>query len=88
MTHQGRVSSLAFGPDGKTVLTDGGDNTVQLWDASELPDNLEHVSTWVEVITGRRVDELGSVIMLDTSSWRERRERLETQGGAPTTASR
>jgi tetratricopeptide (TPR) repeat protein len=87
MTHQGWVLSVAFSPDGKAVLTGGG-STARLWDVSELPDDLERISTWVEVITGLRLDELGSVIVLDNSTWRERREKLETQGGPPTSGPR
>jgi tetratricopeptide (TPR) repeat protein len=88
MTHQGIVWAVAFSPDGKTILTGSLDSKARLWDVSELPDNLERVATWVEVITGLRLDELGSVSPLDHSTWRQRREKLETQGGPPATVPR
>jgi tetratricopeptide (TPR) repeat protein len=88
MTHQAGVTAVAFSPDGKTVLTGNYDKTARLWDVSELPDDEERISTWVEVITGLGLDALGSVSVLDNSTWRERREKLETQGGPPTTGPR
>jgi tetratricopeptide (TPR) repeat protein len=88
MAHQGVVYSVAFSPDGKTALTGSQDRTARLWDLSELPDNQERISTWVEVITGLGLDALGSLIVLDNSTWRERRDKLETQGGPPTTGPR
>jgi tetratricopeptide (TPR) repeat protein len=88
MTHQDQVGAVAFSPDGRTILTGCYDKAARLWDVSELPDNQERISTWVEVITGLGLDELGSVSVLDNSTWRERRERLETQGGPPSTGPR
>jgi tetratricopeptide (TPR) repeat protein len=84
LTHQNEVLSVAFSPDGKTVLTGSVDKTARLWNVSETPDNLGHISTWVEVITGLGLDALGSVRVLDNSTWCERRAKLETQGGPPT----
>jgi tetratricopeptide (TPR) repeat protein len=88
LTHQDQVLSVAFSPDGKTVLTGSDDRTARLWEVSELPDNLERISTWVEVITGLGLEESGSVNVLDNTTWRERREKLESQGGPPTTGPR
>jgi tetratricopeptide (TPR) repeat protein len=88
MAHQGRVVAVAFSPDGKAALTGSADGTARLWDVSELPGNQERISTWVEVITGLGLDEFGSVNVLNNTTWHERREKLETQGGPPTTGPR
>jgi tetratricopeptide (TPR) repeat protein len=42
----------------------------------------------VEVITGLELDEFGSVNVLNNTTWRERREKLEALGGPPTTGPR
>ena len=82
------VEAEAFSGEGAVLATGGADGMARLWDVSELPDNPERISTWVEVITGLGLDEMGSVTVLDTRTWRERREKLETQGGPPTTGPR
>ena len=88
MRHTGWISTVAFSRDGKTVVIQCHVEAARLWDVSELPDNPEQVATWVEVFTGLGLDELGSVMVLDNSSSRERCDHLETQGGKPTTAPR
>jgi tetratricopeptide (TPR) repeat protein len=88
LAHQDEVWAVAFSPDGKTVLTGSWAGPARLWEVSELPDNQERISTWVEVITGLGLDESGSVNVLDNTTWRERHEKLETQGGPPTTGPR
>jgi tetratricopeptide (TPR) repeat protein len=51
-----------------------------------LPDELERIATWVEVITGLRLDKQQSLIqVLDNAAWLERRERLMQLGGPPET---
>ena len=52
----------------------------------ELPDELERMATWVEVITGLRLDtQQGLIQVLDNAAWLERRERLMRLGGPPET---
>ena len=46
--------------------------------APELPDDLERVAIWVEVLTGLRLEaEQGSIQVLDNAAWLASRERLE-----------
>ncbi len=87
LTHQGSVTAVAFSPDGKTVITGSLDNTARLWHVAELPEELERVATWVEVLTGLELDEMGSIKALDNSTWLQRREKLKQLGGPPVAGS-
>jgi WD40 repeat protein/serine/threonine protein kinase/tetratricopeptide (TPR) repeat protein len=52
----------------------------------DLPDDLQRVATWVEVITGLTLDrQQGLIQVLDNAAWLERRERLTKLGGPPET---
>jgi WD40 repeat protein len=79
------VSAVAFSPDGKTVITGSYDNTARLWNVATdlLPDDLERVANWVEVLTGLTLDEDGSIQVLDNAAWLRGREKVEQQGGPP-----
>jgi tetratricopeptide (TPR) repeat protein len=53
---------------------------------ADLPDELERIATWVEVITGLRLDkQQGLIQVLDNAAWLERRARLMQLGGPPET---
>jgi WD40 repeat protein len=78
------VSAVAYGLDGKTVITGSYDRTARLWDvAAELPDDLGRVANWVEVLTGLNLDETGSIQILDNAAWLRGREKVKQQGGPP-----
>jgi WD40 repeat protein len=80
--HPGPVAAVAFGPDGRTFLTGSLDGTVRV---SRLPDLIdadsEQVGLWVRVLTGLELDEGNAVRVLEGSTWRSLRQRLEQLGG-------
>src|SRR5262249_25832587 len=86
MRHQAAVIAVAFSPDGKTLLTASMDGVVRLWPTAELPDDPERVTAWVEVLTALTLDASGSIQVLDTATWLERREQVKRQGGPPVTS--
>ena len=78
-----QIEGVAFGPDGRTILTrhPGG---ARLWDIPGLiPDDLPRITLRVQVMTGMELDEQGSVHILDSATWRQRRQRLSDLGGFP-----
>ena len=76
---------MAFRRGGTTVITGSDDKTAQFWDvaAELLPDDLERVANWVEVLTGLTLDEDGSIQILDNAAWLRGREKVKQQGGPP-----
>jgi tetratricopeptide (TPR) repeat protein len=74
---------VAFSPDGRWLLA-GGSRTARIWDApAPLPDDLLRLAAWVEAAIGLRLDEQGSIQVLDAAAWLERRLFLEQLGGPP-----
>jgi hypothetical protein len=53
-----------------------------------LPDELERVATWVEVLTGLELDQEGFARALDGAAWHRRREKLKQLGGPPVAGSK
>ena len=79
------VLAVAFSADGKLIVTGSDDGKARIYrNFAELPDDLERVATWVEVLTGLTLDvKEGSIQVLDNASWRERRDQLKRLGGPP-----
>jgi WD40 repeat protein/serine/threonine protein kinase/tetratricopeptide (TPR) repeat protein len=85
--HPKRVLTVAFSPDGNEfVMGIVGWGARLFRKAPELPDDVDRVSAWVEVLTGCTLDPgEGTIQVLDNAAWRERRAHLEQRGGAPET---
>jgi WD40 repeat protein len=85
LPNQEAVTAVAFSPDGKAVVTGHSDPRARLFRlAPGLPDDLERVATWVEVLTGLTLDaQRGSIRVLDKQTGLARWERLRRLGSPP-----
>jgi WD40 repeat protein/serine/threonine protein kinase/tetratricopeptide (TPR) repeat protein len=80
------LGGVAFNPNGKSFLISDGEDTRLFRTATELPDDLERVATWVEVLTGMTLDpQHGDIQVLDNAAWLEHGGRLMQLGGSPDT---
>ena len=78
-----KLASLKLSASGKTLLAVDQDGSVRAWDIAELPDDLDRMATWVEVVTGSTTDSEGSIKPLDHDAWEQRRALLTRLGGPP-----
>ena len=84
LRHDALVEAAAYRRDGQTVLTGGPDSTARLWRApTPVPGGVEQVRLWVEVLSGKEMQPDGAVRVLGAAEWQQRRQRLQTLGGAP-----
>ncbi|MFI5461495.1 MAG: tetratricopeptide repeat protein, partial [Isosphaerales bacterium] len=85
--HPSEIVAVAFSPDGSSFLTgDSGQGARLFRKVPELPDDLDRVAAWVEVLTGLTLDTgQGTIHVLHNTAWRERRKQLEQRGGPPET---
>jgi eukaryotic-like serine/threonine-protein kinase len=85
LRHTGAVGSVAFVDDGKSLFTGGGEYRLFAI-PGDLPDEIERMAAWVEVITGLRLDKQQALIqVLDNAAWLECRKQLMQLGGPPET---
>ncbi len=85
LRHPAPVNALAFSPDGKSLLTGCRDGKARVFrEAPEVPDDLDRVASWVDVLTGTTLEPRQSAIqVLENPAWLASRERLEQRGGPP-----
>jgi WD40 repeat protein/serine/threonine protein kinase/tetratricopeptide (TPR) repeat protein len=87
LPHFRGVWQVASSPDGKRYFTRPDDTSLTaelrvMRAAPELPEDLDRVSAWVEVLTGLTLDKRqGAIQVLDNQAWRARRARLDELGG-------
>ena len=89
MTHQASVLSVAFSPDGRSLITGSRDGTARIWDVpADLAEDLDRIANWIEALTGLSLDGSSDVRVLDNTEWLHRRETVERQGGLPVSKSK
>jgi eukaryotic-like serine/threonine-protein kinase len=77
--HENQVWFVAFSPDGRTVLSGGQEKTARLWNvppALETP--IDRMDTDIQAMTGMRLQEDGSLHILNAREWDHYRELPRT----------
>jgi WD40 repeat protein len=78
------VQAVAFGPDGRTVLSADAGTVIRRWSVpAAVTGEAERVRLWAQVSSGMELDVGGGVVLLEAAAWRERLEALQARGGLP-----
>jgi WD40 repeat protein len=78
---QSGVHGVAFRSDSRIVTTNILDG-ILAWDMpSPLQGEVDRIVLWTQVLTSLELDAAGSIRQLDSSTWQDRRRRLEQLGG-------
>jgi WD40 repeat protein/serine/threonine protein kinase len=81
LTAGGWITALAFGPRNETLYTG---TPAFVWQAPRsVPGDVERIRAWIGVLTGLELDENRALRVLDGTTWRERKQRLQQLGGQP-----
>jgi eukaryotic-like serine/threonine-protein kinase len=69
---------VTFSPDNRTVISGGQENTAYLWDVPSMIDApIREVERSIQAATGMELLDDGSLHILDTTGWNERRVRTD-----------
>jgi tetratricopeptide (TPR) repeat protein len=83
LRHQGQVTAVAFSPDGKAVVT-GSQDTARLWRMPVVfKGDARRIKLRTQVLTGTAMDDHGDLQVLDTNTWKLRRQQLMQLGESP-----
>ncbi len=82
LPHDDEVHAVAFSQG--WIVTASLDRFARLWPApSPVEGSVEQIVAWVQVLTGMALDPGGSVQVLSSAEWQQRRQRLHELGGPP-----
>jgi WD40 repeat protein/tRNA A-37 threonylcarbamoyl transferase component Bud32 len=75
------VNVARFSPDGRTIVTGSDDRTARFWDVEEWPEAwTSDITTRVEAMTGKTLDEQGVIVDLDIHQWSNRVRQITSKG--------
>src|SRR5262249_29004724 len=84
MEHASPVRAVAFGPDGKALITVTDSHTAQLWNVpTPLAGDPERISLWAEALSGMKLNPSDDTSVLDARESEQRRTELETGNASP-----
>jgi hypothetical protein len=84
LDHPANIRRLCFSPDGRRLATCCGDEWVRHWDVpAPLAGDPARLRAWVQVLTGKHLDETGVPRSLNDKGRELVRRDLEARGGAP-----
>jgi WD40 repeat protein/tRNA A-37 threonylcarbamoyl transferase component Bud32 len=78
LRHENQVWFVAFSPEGRTVLSGGQENTAHLWEVPRTVDiPIGRLERSLQIATGMELLDDGTLHILDSAGWNERRARTE-----------
>jgi WD40 repeat protein len=81
LAHPGAVTTVALGPDGRTLLTAGVESACLRRVDPAVQGSVERIVLSIQLLTGGALDDQDVEEVLDIRAWQDRRHKLQTLGG-------